>query len=150
MKNIDLTKLKTKSFFTVNTNTNYYFKPNELKNISLKKECHFQFKTSNISSRIVYRAVAQKAVEMDLKVVLSSIEESIQNVDVFLEIYILNLDESNSISIEPFLEIPQKEIKFEHKVTIGTPNKIWIRYLKSRGLTYNQALKLISESFITG
>ncbi len=150
MKNIDLTKLGEKTLFEIENSENYFLGPNSLKNTSLKKEFNFQFKKSNTSSRIVYRAVAQKDVEIDLKVVLSSIEESIQNVDVFLEIYILNLHESNNISIKPFLETPQKEIKFEHKVTIGTPNKIWIKYLKSRGLTYNQALKLISESFITG
>lgn len=150
MKKIDLTKLEKVTLLEIKGSEDYFLSPNSLKNISLKKECNFQFKNSNISNRIIYRTVAQKNVDMDLKITLSSIEESVKNIDVFLEIYILNLDESNNISIKPFLEIPQKEIKFEHKVTIGAPNENWITYLKSRGLTYKQALKLISESFITG
>ncbi len=150
MNEIDLTKINKKTIFDVNSSCDYYLSPKILKNESLKKVCYFQFGSSDISSRIVYKAVASKATELDLKIVLTSLERSIRNVEVFLEIYILNLNEGNNIKIKPYLEIPQKGIKFEHKVTIGAPNKSWIKYLKSRGLAYNQALKLISKSFITG
>ena len=150
MKRIDLAKLNKKTILEIKKSEEYFLAPNFLKNTSLKKKCYFQFEESNMLCRIVYRAVAEKNVNIDLEISLSSIEEDIKDVDVFLEIYILNLDESNNIVVKPFLETPQKEIKFEHKVTIGTPNQNWIKYLKSRGLTYNQALKLVSESFITG
>jgi Fe-S cluster assembly scaffold protein SufB len=150
MKNIDLTKLAQKTTFEVKECSDFFLSPNSLQNTSLKKECCFQFKTPNTRSRIIYRCVAHKGTELNLKLTLNSTEKNIQNVEVFLEIYVLNLDESNNIVVKPFLEIPQKEIKFEHKVTIGAPNKNWIKYLKSRGLKYNQALELISNSFITG
>ncbi len=150
MKKIDLTKLKKRTNFDIERSNEYFFSPNFLENTNLKKECCFIFNKSDISSRIIYRVVARKATSLDITVILSSTEKSIQNVEVFLEIYVLNLSKDNSVIVKPFLEIPQKDIKFEHKVTIGTPNDTWIKYLQSRGLSYNQALELISESFITG
>lgn len=150
MKIIDLTKIGEKTKFIVTKSADYKFYPPTLKNTSLKKECLFEFQDSNLSNKIIYKCIAQDNIELDLTVKLFTKGKNIQNVNVDLEIYILNLYEKNIIRVRPYLEIFQKEIKFEHKVTIGAPNKKWIQYLNSKGLSYKEALKLISASFITG
>lgn len=150
MKIIDLKTIKKETNFTINKNVNYKFYPPVLKNISLKNECLFEFQNSNISSKIIYKCIAQNNTELDLTIRLFTKRKNIQNLNVDLEIYVLNLDEKNTIKVRPYLEISQKEIKFEHKVTIGAPNKKWIQYLNSKGLSYKEALNLITTSFITG
>ena len=150
MRILDLETLKSKTILKVDSKSNFSIKPNLLSKVSLKKEYRFEFTKSNLKNKIIYKCIAKKDVNLDLKITLSTKDINIQNVDVFLEIYILNLHEDNNIVVQPFLEIPNKNIKFEHKVTVGAPSQKWVHYLNSRGLSNNQALKLISESFITG
>ncbi len=150
MKILDIKKLKEVEKIEIQKTAEIFIQPSELKNISLKRKILFEFTNSNIFSKIVYRCVAQKNTNLDLTVSLSTKDKTIQKVEAQLEIYVLNLSQSNMIRIKPYLEIDQKNIKFEHKVTIGEPNTKWIKYLNSRGLSKKQAFKLISHSFITG
>ncbi len=150
MKKIYLTKLKERTTIEVKSKEKYILEPRLLKNTSIKKEIVFEFSNSNTSAKILYRCVAEKATELDLKITLLTKERSLQNVSASLDIHILNLDKTNSITVKPILKIQQQNILFEHKVAIGTPNEKWIKYLNSRGLSYQKALKLIAQGFITG
>lgn len=150
MKSIDLEKIKEKEVFLVKKNQDFTLSPNYLENTTLKKEIVFEFDSKNTTSKIIYYCVVNKKVNMDLKIILTSKKTNIENVKAYLEVHILNLSEDNYFSIEPILEIPQQNIVFEHKVTIGAPNKDWIKYLRSRGIPHNEARGLIAKGFLTG
>jgi Fe-S cluster assembly scaffold protein SufB len=147
MEILDIEKLKTNEIINVDQDSDYFLTPKLLTKISLKKDLKFCFNNSNISSNIVYRCIANKGTNLDLNITLLTKKENIHDVDVSLEVYVLNLSEENVIKVSPILLISQKNVKFEHKVTIGTPNDTWISYLKSRGLSYRKAINLISKSF---
>ena len=150
MIEIDLNKTAEKEVFKINKSSEYNIVPNLLKNTQLKRDYIFHFESSNIKSKITYKCVAKKDTVLDLNITLSITERGLSGIEAFLEIYVLNLDKNNIITVKPFLEIPEKNIQFEHKVTIGAPNKKWIKYLNSRGLGYEESVHLISDAFITG
>ncbi len=150
MRDIDIRKIKEEEVFEIDKSMDFCLKPNLFERESLKKTCRFVVNNSKVSSKIVFMCVSSNGVDLDLKVALSTKETSIRDVEVILEIYILNLGNGNNIKVEPFLEIEQKGIKFEHKVAIGAPKEKWIKYLNSRGSNKKQAIKLISQAFITG
>ncbi len=147
---IDIKKINKNEVFELEKDMDFNLKPNLLENISLKRTCEFVITKSNVSGKIIFKCVAKKGVDLDLRVALSTEDESIREVEMLLEIYILNLDVENNIRVEPFLEIEQKGIKFEHKVAIGAPKEKWMKYLKSRGNDEKQVTELISQAFITG
>lgn len=150
MKEIDIQKMKDIETIVIERNADFYLKPNLLKNDSLDKTIEFLAKKNFLKNKIVMKCVAEDNVDLNLKVILSTKDKGIREVDVNLEVYILNLSKKNNIRIEPFLEIKQQGVKFEHKVAIGAPKEKWIKYLKSRGNDGKQATKLISQAFITG
>ncbi len=150
MKKINIEKLKNKTIVNVENTSTYFLYPKKLKDISLKKEIIFHFSKSNHSTRIIFKCVAENNTVLDLKITLMAEESNLKNIEASLETHILNLGEENSITVKPILKIPQDNILFEHKVTIGTPSDKWVKYLNSRGLSYKKALQLIAHGFITG
>ncbi len=148
MEKIDLTKQNKN--IDVTRNTDFLLGPSLLKGKALKKQIVFKFNNSNVESKIRYYCVLEEKSKLELEIVLTSSKQNIKNIFAYLEINILNLSEENYISISPILEIPQKNIVFEHKVAIGAPNHKWIKYLLSRGIPHKEALQLIAEGFITG
>jgi Fe-S cluster assembly scaffold protein SufB len=148
MKTIDI--LKSKDTVKIEKGHDYVLTPNLLKSISLKKTISFEINDSNIQSKIIYKCMAQRDTNIDLTITVKSKSMGIKNVKIRLEIHILNTSRDNNIKIQPFLEIPNREIAFEHKVTIGAPDKKWLKYLHSRGIKRQEAIKLLSQNFITG
>jgi Fe-S cluster assembly scaffold protein SufB len=147
MKKINLLSKKGKVLFHIKESTEFHLYPNCLENISIKKEIGLNFVKSDTKSRIIFKCLAKKNVDLQLTFKLFSEEKDIEEVESYLEVEILNLFD-NSIRIDPFLEISQKDIKFEHKVSIGSINEDWLSYLMSKGLSEKEATNLITQKYL--
>ncbi len=138
---------KENEIYNIKDSVDFRIIPSTLSDISLRKNIDFKFEKSNVKSKIVFKSVLHNNVNLDIKIRLFSESKEIVEVEAFLEIHILNLSSKNNISVTPVLEIPQKNIKFEHKVTIGTPSKEWMKYIFSRGIGKKEGIELIAKSF---
>lgn len=131
----------------VSKNLHFGIKPGIFSNTCLKREIVFEFQESNIKSKIFFKCVVYENVQLDLTIKLCSKNTEIENVEGYLEVRILNLSDENKLSIKPFLVIPQDQIKFEHKVSMGSVDQKSLMYLKSRGFSESQATDLIAKNF---
>lgn len=60
---------------------------------------------------------------------------------------VLTLGKDHSAKVIPLLLIDENEVKASHALTIGQPDADQLYYLQSRGLTYKQALGLLSIGY---
>jgi len=147
MEKIELKESKRKISFDIKEDKEFKVYPSCLENVSIKQEIRLNFIASNTKSKIVFKCLTKENVDLSLTFKLFATKENIEEVEAYLEVEILTLFD-NSIRIEPFLEIPQKDIKFEHKVSIGSINKDWLVYLMSKGLTEREATNLITQNYL--
>ncbi len=147
MEIINLEKIQNDFVYEVNQNMDFNISPNSFCNTCVEKKLSFKFMKSSIESKIVYKCVLWKNVDFNLRVALLVENEKVTDVKGDLEIHILNLFEGNQIKIEPYLEIPNDGIKFEHKVTMGIPDERWLEYLNARGMGRMEAVELIVKNF---
>lgn len=74
------------------------------------------------------------------------IQKGAKNTDGFFQSKILLFDDAKGRSV-PSLEIDENEVKAGHGSTIGRPDENQLSYLRSRGLTENDAEALIVSGF---
>ena len=79
---------------------------------------------------------------------ISTMEENTFNSDSSENIKGLILSETSRIDAKPILIIKCDDVHASHGCAIGTINANEIYYLMSRGLTYNDALRIICKSLI--
>ena len=79
---------------------------------------------------------------------ISTMEENTFNANSSENIKGLILSETSRIDAKPILIIKCDDVHASHGCAIGTINANEIYYLMSRGLTYNDALKIICKSLI--
>lgn len=77
---------------------------------------------------------------------LVRIERGAKNADAFYTSKVLLFDESKGRSV-PSLEIDENELKAGHASSVGRPSDAEIFYLRSRGLSKEDAEKLIVSGF---
>ena len=76
------------------------------------------------------------------------IEKGAKGADAYLRSDALLFDEAKMGDDTPALEILEPDVKAGHAATIGKVDEAMIFYLMSRGLTRNQAERMIIEGFI--
>lgn len=77
------------------------------------------------------------------------IEKSAQQTSAFLHDAVLLLGSNISNRSDPILEIQANDVQASHGATTGKIDKLQIFYLKSRGMTEQEAEQLIVEGFYT-
>lgn len=155
--------LKTKNLgdqvrtFEVVADTLYKFyedldKVDSLTGLNLK----FNYKKSATKTKIDIRYVFRdfstekdqnESQKLTIKVVLRA-PKKITDTVAILEIRVINLSSSANILIEPILEIEEKNVEIDHKVTIGGVDPGQIQYLRSRGIDESEAKDLIIKGFL--
>jgi len=76
------------------------------------------------------------------------IERGAKGSDAYLRSDVLLFDEAKMGDDTPALEILEPDVKAGHAATIGKVDENMIFYLMSRGITRNEAEKLIIEGFV--
>jgi Fe-S cluster assembly protein SufB len=101
----------------------------------------------NTFGRVEVRGVAENGARIKVKG-LVRIEKEAQNTDSFLSMKILLLDKRSMATAEPELEIEANRVKASHSASVGKINEEQLLYLKSRGITENEAKKAIIKGFL--
>ncbi|MBD3329858.1 hypothetical protein GF357_05185 [Candidatus Dojkabacteria bacterium] len=166
MKEIDLKKMQSKSVINeieVDKDSVYKFTQDissleTAENLNLKFNFTVPDTKSLIDIRYVVRNFTIKPEKRDktrselkltVKVVMKA-PKSILGTQSNLMIRVINLSSKANILIEPVLEIEEKNIDMDHKVTIGGIDHRQIHYFESRGIPRSTAKKLIVNGFLNG
>ena len=94
-----------------------------------------------------FRIILKDKATCTLKGLIKIAKEAHQT-DAFLTIKSFLLSEEAEVVTEPSLEIEANDVKASHSASSGPPDPEQIFYLKSRGLTDEQAEGLIVEGFM--
>lgn len=97
--------------------------------------------------RVIIRGIVSNGAKVIVNG-LVKIRPNAQEVDDFLEIRLLVLDEKSSAIAEPELEIEANSVKASHAATIGQIDKEQIFYLQSRGVSRLSAEQIIIRGFL--
>ena len=76
------------------------------------------------------------------------IDKKAQEVDDFLEMRVLMLDDKSWAVVEPRLEIEANQVKASHAATVSKINEEELFYLASRGIDREEAEELIVDGFL--
>jgi Fe-S cluster assembly protein SufD len=79
---------------------------------------------------------------------LVKIAKEAQEVDDFLEMRLLIMDEESMAVAEPKLEIEANQVKASHAATVGMVDRDQLFYLMSRGLDMKEAKKMMVDGFL--
>lgn len=79
---------------------------------------------------------------------LIKIDTGAQDTNAFLEEKILLIGTNAQAEVQPQLEIEANQIKASHAATVGTIDEEQLFYLMSRGLSRDQAVRLIVLGFL--
>lgn len=148
IKILDLNKIQDEYEYSLKKDEDITIIPTSFNDVNISKKIKFVVTESGLNQKISFKAVVESDNFLDISITLSATSENIKDVKVSLDAIVLNIGKNNHIKVHPNLEIPQKNITFEHKLSIGSPNKIWINYLMSRGLSLKESLALILKSFL--
>lgn len=97
--------------------------------------------------RVEIRGVAENGARIKIKG-LVRIEKKAQNTDSFLSMKVLLLDKKSGATAEPELEILANRVKASHSASVGKIDEEQMFYLKSRGISEDEAKKIIVNGFI--
>jgi Fe-S cluster assembly protein SufD len=100
----------------------------------------------NIYSRIELAVVLNAASSLDLELVLN-ISQAATNTDTYLKVHTLRLPGAGSARVVPSLEIKNQQVKAGHAAVVGELDSQQLYYLRSRGLSLEQAQQLVIQSF---
>lgn len=98
---------------------------------------------SNVNVRAVLRGKSTFAFRGNVK-----IEKGAKGADAYLRSDALLFDDAKMGDDTPALEILEPDVKAGHAATIGKVDAQMLFYLMSRGLTRNQAERLLIEGFV--
>lgn len=104
-------------------------------------------KAGKTYGKVKIRGVAKNGAQVRVTGTIK-IDKKAQGVDDFLEMKILVLDEKSSAWAEPKLEIEANDVKASHAATVGQINEGELFYLESRGISREEAERLIVEGFL--
>jgi len=79
---------------------------------------------------------------------LVKIEKDASKTDSYLTMKMLILDEKSMATVEPRLEIENNDVKASHSATVGKIDDEQLFYLISRGISLEEARKLIINGFL--
>lgn len=100
-----------------------------------------------IKSEVLVRGVLYDAAKAKVTVNLK-IEKKAVETETYFKCEILNLGNESRAEVFPYLEISQNQLKAGHAVSIRKIREEEMFFLKSRGLSENQAKDLIVEGFL--
>ena len=98
---------------------------------------------SNVNVRAVLRGRSSFAFRGNVK-----IEKGAKGADAYLRSDALLFDEAKMGDDTPALEILEPDVKAGHAATVGKVDEQMLFYLMSRGLSKNQAERLLIQGFI--
>jgi len=104
-------------------------------------------KVANTFCRVVIKGVASNGARVGIDGMVK-IEKGAESSDSFLEMRMLLLDKKSSAIVEPKLEIENNNVKASHAASVGKIDEEEIFYLKSRGVSPEEAKKLIVGGFL--
>lgn len=105
---------------------------------------HLKGKTNG---RVVIRGIAKNGARVVITGMIK-IREGANQVDDFLEMRILLLDNKSTATAEPRLEIEANDVKASHAAAVGKIDEEQLFYLTSRGMKREEAEKLIVGGFL--
>lgn len=76
------------------------------------------------------------------------IENGAKNIDSYLKIDVLLMSPNSNTQAIPSLEVMEDSVKGGHGASIGPVDKEQLEYLMSRGLSQQNAEKIIAEGFV--
>lgn len=97
--------------------------------------------------RITVKAVAGAGANVKIFGMIK-IRKEAQETDDFLELRVLTLDKTSRAVAEPELEIEANNVKASHGASVGPVDTEQLLYLKSRGLSSEQAIEQIVGSWL--
>lgn len=101
----------------------------------------------NTFGRVVIKGIAANGAKVSINGMVK-IEEGAEKTDSFLEMRMLLLDKKSSATVEPKLEIENNNVKASHAATLGKIDEEELFYLKSRGVSLDEAKILIVDGFL--
>ncbi|MBI1871836.1 SufD family Fe-S cluster assembly protein, partial [Candidatus Collierbacteria bacterium] len=99
------------------------------------------------NGRVVIRGIAKNGARVAVTGMIK-IREGANQVDDFLEMRILLLDDRSQAKAEPKLEIEANDVKASHAAAVGKIDEEQLFYLTSRGMKREAAEKLIVDGFL--
>ncbi|MDQ6985015.1 MAG: SufD family Fe-S cluster assembly protein [Candidatus Dojkabacteria bacterium] len=108
----------------------------------------FIHRNRDVKSDILIKAIVYRGGYFNMNGMLK-IEKGAKNVDSYLTIRCLLIDETSRARVIPSLEITEDEVKAGHGATIGYLDRELLDYIKSRGLNESYSKKLLIDSFLS-
>lgn len=104
-------------------------------------------KVVGTKGRITVKAVAGKDAHVKVFGMIK-IRKEAQETDDYLELRVLTLDKSSRAIAEPELEIEANNVKASHGASVGPVDKEQLLYLKSRGLSEENAIEQVVNGWL--
>lgn len=104
-------------------------------------------KVGRTNGRVSIRGVAKNGAKVKISGMIK-IDKKAQEVDDFLEMRVLILDNKSWAVVEPKLEIEANLVKASHAATVSKIDKEELFYLASRGVEKTMAEELIVKGFL--
>lgn len=114
---------------------------------SIKCKVIFVHKKPGLKSRVNIKAVVFDNARFDFEGMLR-IEKGATGTDTYLKIDCLVMNDNANARAIPSLEILESEVKGGHGATIGYLDPLQIYYLKSHGVSAEQAEQQLVEAFL--
>jgi len=142
----DSTILKTINLNGLNANiTSYEF--SNIKNTTSNEKFITNHNFKNTYAKSVFQIETMGKSTKDISVI-ANIEKGMTDVNSTELIKGMMMSTDSKINAKPVLVVKHDDVKANHGCAIGTVDQNEIYYLMSRGLTYDDALLIISRSFI--
>lgn len=97
--------------------------------------------------RVEVRGVAKNGARLRVNGMIN-IATNAQNVEDFLEMRLLILDDKSQAVAEPKLEIMANEVRASHAASVGRIDEEQVYYLQSRGISRKSAEEMIVQGFL--
>jgi len=107
---------------------------------------HLRHKARNTFGRVVARAALFDKANLDLRGMLE-VEREAKNSDTYFSARALKMSAGAMAEIHPLLEIKTDEVKASHGATVGEIDSHILFYLRSRGISAEDAEKMYLSGF---
>ena len=104
-------------------------------------------RSGKTKGRVSIKGVARNGARVKISGLIK-IDKDSQNVDDFLEMRVLILDNKSWATVEPKLEIEANLVKASHAATVSRLDEEQLFYLISRGMKKEKAEKLLIKGFL--
>lgn len=104
-------------------------------------------KAINTFGRVVIKGISVGGARVSIDGMVK-IEKGAEGTDSFLEMRMLLLDKKSTATVEPKLEIENNKVKASHAASVGKIDEDELFYLKSRGISAEEARELIVSGFL--